>query len=290
MSEILCPKCGSNQITANKKGFSGKKAVVGAVITGGIGLLAGTIGSNKVKITCLSCGHVFKPGQGVKSQEEFKKKNANAGCMVIVLLFFAIGMFIKCGSSSNQETKSEYQRIYDSISQDDPEIMNSVSVINTIEKEFIIKKAKQYKTLINSDKSTDEIKIEANQLTKSLLNEQNNEIKNWEGEIAWVDMCKGTNLDISIIIQNSIVVGQKIISDNNEDCSIEIDAGQGDAKKYGYVGIARSGELYNKIKKLKEGDKVIFSAKIVDAMDNAPPSGTPFSVMLEINLTDIQKK
>lgn len=61
---IGCPKCGSTQITANKKGFSGKKAVAGAVLTGGIGLLAGTIGSNKIKITCLSCGNQFQPGEG----------------------------------------------------------------------------------------------------------------------------------------------------------------------------------------------------------------------------------
>ena len=63
-NEIRCPKCKSNQLTANKKGFSGKKAVVGGLLTGGIGLLAGTIGSNKVIITCLSCGNEFKPGEG----------------------------------------------------------------------------------------------------------------------------------------------------------------------------------------------------------------------------------
>ncbi len=63
-TEIRCPKCNSNQLTANKKGFSGKQAVGGAILTGGIGLLAGTIGSNKVKITCLACGKEFKPGEG----------------------------------------------------------------------------------------------------------------------------------------------------------------------------------------------------------------------------------
>lgn len=61
---IHCPKCNSTQVTATKKGFSGKKAVAGAILTGGIGLLAGTIGSNKIKITCLSCGHEFRPGEG----------------------------------------------------------------------------------------------------------------------------------------------------------------------------------------------------------------------------------
>jgi hypothetical protein len=65
MSKTLCcPKCFSDQIADHKKGFSGRKALAGAVITGGIGLLAGTIGSNKILLTCLACGHRFKPGQG----------------------------------------------------------------------------------------------------------------------------------------------------------------------------------------------------------------------------------
>jgi hypothetical protein len=68
MNEIRCPKCSSTQITANKKGFSGKKAVAGAVLTGGIGLLAGTLGSGNIIITCLACGHEFKPGQGAVNQ------------------------------------------------------------------------------------------------------------------------------------------------------------------------------------------------------------------------------
>ena len=74
-NEIRCPKCNSNQLTANKKGFSGKKAVVGGLLTGGIGLLAGTIGSNKVIITCLACGNEFKPGEGkTKTNTPVEKK------------------------------------------------------------------------------------------------------------------------------------------------------------------------------------------------------------------------
>ena len=64
-TELQCPYCRSNQLTANKKGFSGKQAIAGVILTGGIGLLAGTIGSNKVIITCLSCGNEFKPGEGI---------------------------------------------------------------------------------------------------------------------------------------------------------------------------------------------------------------------------------
>jgi ribosomal protein S27E len=62
--KVTCPKCGSDQITSSKKGFSGKKAVAGAVLTGGIGILAGTLGSNKIKCTCLACGNTFAAGQG----------------------------------------------------------------------------------------------------------------------------------------------------------------------------------------------------------------------------------
>ena len=51
-------------MTANKKGFSGKKAVVGGLLTGGIGILAGTIGSNTVKITGLAFGKELTPGEG----------------------------------------------------------------------------------------------------------------------------------------------------------------------------------------------------------------------------------
>ena len=61
--KLYCPFCGSSQLTANKKGFGAGKAVAGAVLTGGVGLLAGFIGSGNVKITCLNCGCQWKPGQ-----------------------------------------------------------------------------------------------------------------------------------------------------------------------------------------------------------------------------------
>ena len=60
-SPLRCPRCRSTYITANKKGFGLGKALVGGVLTGGVGLLAGFIGSGKVKCTCLKCGHEWKP-------------------------------------------------------------------------------------------------------------------------------------------------------------------------------------------------------------------------------------
>jgi len=71
---LCCPKCNSTKLSTNKKGFSGGKALTGAVLTGGIGLLAGTIGSGKVLITCLKCGFKFKAGEYEKEKREFERK------------------------------------------------------------------------------------------------------------------------------------------------------------------------------------------------------------------------
>lgn len=47
--EIKCPKCGSTQVHAGKRGWN---------------IWTGAIGSSKIVITCLKCGHKFKPGEG----------------------------------------------------------------------------------------------------------------------------------------------------------------------------------------------------------------------------------
>lgn len=51
-----CPRCGSTSLSANKKGYSFAKAVL-------ISPLGGTIGMNKIKVTCLNCGKTFRPGR-----------------------------------------------------------------------------------------------------------------------------------------------------------------------------------------------------------------------------------
>ena len=60
---VKCPKCGSKDLSANKKGFGIGKAVVGHALVGGIGLVAGNIGAKKIRITCLNCGHEFWAGE-----------------------------------------------------------------------------------------------------------------------------------------------------------------------------------------------------------------------------------
>ena len=71
---LHCPKCNSTQLSSNKKGFSGGKALTGAVLAGGIGVLAGTIGSGKVIITCLKCGYKFNAGDYEKEKQKFDRE------------------------------------------------------------------------------------------------------------------------------------------------------------------------------------------------------------------------
>ncbi|MGJ1006906.1 hypothetical protein [Enterococcus gallinarum] len=64
MAKIKCPKCRSTDVefmSNNRKGFSAGKAAAGAVLTGGIGLLAGFAGkkakmnSSAGNVTILFC-------------------------------------------------------------------------------------------------------------------------------------------------------------------------------------------------------------------------------------------
>lgn len=106
--EIKCPKCGSTQLSANKKGFGVEKAIAGAVLTGGVGLLAGTIGSSKVKITCLKCGHTFKPGEDLDAQAKkdaelkaIANQPVNWGCIGIMVVIAAIILIIAISLKNN---------------------------------------------------------------------------------------------------------------------------------------------------------------------------------------------
>jgi hypothetical protein len=70
---VRCPKCASERLSAERQGFSWGKAAavtaVGRALAGPLagiaaGLASGSIGKNKVILTCLDCGHQFKDRDG----------------------------------------------------------------------------------------------------------------------------------------------------------------------------------------------------------------------------------
>ncbi|PWT35762.1 hypothetical protein DKZ22_10920 [Limosilactobacillus reuteri] len=62
---MKCPKCRSTNVQplgVHKKGFSVGKAIGGAVLTGGVGAVAGFLGknTNQTDFVCMDCGKQFK--------------------------------------------------------------------------------------------------------------------------------------------------------------------------------------------------------------------------------------
>jgi hypothetical protein len=110
---LCCPKCHSKELHSEHQGFSGGKALAGAVLTGGIGILAGTIGSKDVRITCLKCGHHFKAGEALV-EKGYTAKNRMEAQIVEFLkqdkLVNALELYRK---ETHQELKPSMDYIHD---------------------------------------------------------------------------------------------------------------------------------------------------------------------------------
>ena len=63
LTNTLCPKCNlgfMEKMGERTGGFSGGKAVVGAVVAGPIGLAAGALGRKKITYVCKRCGYTIE--------------------------------------------------------------------------------------------------------------------------------------------------------------------------------------------------------------------------------------
>ena len=103
--QVTCPKCKSTQITAQKQGFGFGKAVVGGLLTGGVGLLAGTIGTSNVRVSCVKCGFNWKAAEWAEHNKRFRMeeegKEDAAGFAVRWFGWMMAGAVVLCFAGLN---------------------------------------------------------------------------------------------------------------------------------------------------------------------------------------------
>jgi hypothetical protein len=68
----VCRRCKSDNIKADRNGFSGSAAIGGALIAGPVGLAAGLVGMNKVLFTCNKCGLTWYPKPDYTEWDEYR--------------------------------------------------------------------------------------------------------------------------------------------------------------------------------------------------------------------------
>ncbi len=102
---LHCPKCKSAKLHIAKKGFSGGKALAGAIAVGGIGILAGTIGSQDIDVICLECGYRFNPIKDQKEKQKSERRireqklneelmQENPWGMIIMVICVSVSIFL----------------------------------------------------------------------------------------------------------------------------------------------------------------------------------------------------
>jgi len=75
---MSCPRCHSTQVTAGKKGFGIGKALVGGVLLGPVGILAGFIGSKNMEFVCLSCKDRWSASSNTNTAQWLQKQTESA--------------------------------------------------------------------------------------------------------------------------------------------------------------------------------------------------------------------
>ncbi|HZK53701.1 MAG TPA: TerD family protein [Desulfosporosinus sp.] len=79
---MSCPTCHSTQVTAGKKGFGVGKALLGGVMLGPVGILAGFIGSKNMEFVCLSCKTRWNAASNTNTADWLKRQTESARSVV----------------------------------------------------------------------------------------------------------------------------------------------------------------------------------------------------------------
>lgn len=102
--KFYCPHCGSQQLKLKRRGFSIRKALLGSMVAGSNGLLAGFFGSNNLKAICSECGREWEMEElrttPLSKQDKLEIKqneeDTRCGCWVVVVVTLIILIIRSC--------------------------------------------------------------------------------------------------------------------------------------------------------------------------------------------------
>lgn len=255
MSNILCPKCGSEKLHSDKH-------------------------AGKIRLTCLACAHEFKPGGGAKNKYEVKKNQKaeettgalKAGCFLIFLVVIGISMCKEVCSSDSESmtitaTASEGQREFDNFAELATLTFDSLSKSNVSKSENI--------------SMMDDI-------TTVFSDRVSSKIDGWRGTVIGIDSYEDEQLDIAFTLVPTTKLGVKEIKGRELRRTITIEASQAQHSKSGLAGIEREGPLYESVKDLKRGDLVKFSGRIVSSSNAVEKTGLNLSMIFNVALDEVE--
>ncbi len=147
-------------------------------------------------------------------------------------------------------------------------------ITNLKQKEFIKKKSELFfNNILKSTNSalTTMFNEKTDKLTKDFLKDINNTLTDWTGKVICVIACDergtviGGNDKAKKILILGVEGGEVKFEDSEDNYSLYLEQAQ--SKKQKTKGIYPNNPLYNKIINLKEGQKIKFSAKVLNSRE-----------------------
>lgn len=103
-----CPRCGAANVAADRRGFSVGKAAAGGLLLGPLGLLGGLHGRDRVRLTCLGCGHEWALGAPDPARESASPKRPaghySLSGLLVLLLAVGFAGFVVWGALAPKRT------------------------------------------------------------------------------------------------------------------------------------------------------------------------------------------
>lgn len=226
-------------------------------------------------------------------------KGIKIGLTTIVMI-----LVILIGSSDEDKQKNESSPVLDTQVEETPTKLVDEKQVVTFQEYFLEQKAELYNSdYLNAKNDAAKLLFQkkTEKLTKQLLDSTNNTLTNWVGTISRVSLAYGHNqrdMELLKTMSPNAVIEKY---PEGRDINIYIIVGEKELDKATYLaevyqefnpkknerGIKPNSSLYETVLSLKEGQQVVFSAKIKRTMDTNGKNNEQFTGF-NIELTEIK--